>query len=129
MQKLLEQYSIDLDVNNLDQVYFFDSPGNLLKYLLILDESNVELINNKPSCILHLIDKYKKKNDPELLKFISFLIEFFYNELSLKNTNKLKYYFFNKIELLKKIDSVKKFNLDKKNLFLTIKQTIENEAK
>ena len=47
-----------------------------------------ELINNKPLCILQLIDKYKQKNDPELLKFISFLIELFYNELSLKNSNK-----------------------------------------
>ncbi len=129
LRNLIKQYSIDFDSNNLDPVYYFDSPGNLIKYLLILDNSNVELINDKPKCILHLLDNYKQKNDPDLLKFISFLIELFFNELSLKNTNKIQYYFFNKIELLKKIDSVKKFNLDKKNLFLTIRQTIENESK
>ena len=129
LQRLIDQYSVNFDVSNLDPVYFFDSPGNLFRFLFFLDFPSCDLINNKSSCIFHLIDRYKHKSDTELLTFIPFLIELFYNELSLKNDSSLNYYFINKIELLKKIDSVKRFNLDKKNLLLTIKQTIENEAK
>jgi len=129
LQKLIDQYSVDFDVNNLDPVYFFDSPGNLFRFLFLLDFPKSDLINNKSACIFYLIDKYKHKGDSEILRFTSFLIELFYNELSFKKCSSLNYYFINKIELLKKIDSVKQFNLDKKNLFFTIKQTIENEEK
>ena len=119
----------DFDVNKIDPGFFFDSPGNILKYLLILSESNIDLLKDKLSCIFYLIDKYKQKNDPQLLTFVSLLIELFYNELSVKNNKNLNLYFLNKFDLLKKKYLAKKFNLDKKNLLISLRGTLENESK
>ena len=51
------------------------------------------------------------------------------NDLSIKNNKNLGLYFVNKSKLLKQIDHAKKFNLDKKNLLITIKGTLEHETK
>ena len=75
------------------------------------------------------IDRYKKKNDPQLLTFVSLLIELFYNDLLIKNNKNLDLYSVNKFKLLKQIDNAKKFNLDKKNLLISIKGTLEHETK
>ena len=119
----------DFDVNKIDPGFFLDSPGNILKYLLILGENNIGLLKDKLSCIFYLIDKYKQKNHPQLLTFVSLLIELFYNDLSIKNNKNLGLYFVNKFKLLKQIDHAKKFNLDKKNLLISIKGTLEHETK
>ena len=76
----------------------------------------------------YLIDKYKQKKDPQLLVFISSLIELFYNELSLKNNKKLNIYFYNKFKILRQINDVKKFNLDKNNLFISLQGILKNES-
>ena len=94
-----------------------------------MNNSNIDLLKDKSSCILYLIDKFKQKNDPELLTFISLLIELFYNELSLNNNKNLNQYSVNKFKLLQQIDHTKKFNLDRKNLLLSIKEIIENETR
>ena len=89
----------------------------------------IDLLKDKLSCIFYLIDKYKQKNDSQLLTFVSLLIELFYNDLSIKNNKNLGLYFVNKFKLLKQIDDAKKFNLDKKNLLISIKGTLEHESK
>ena len=76
-----------------------------------------------------VIDKYKQKNDPQLLTFVSLLIEIFYNELSIRNKNNLNLYFLNKMKLVRQINNARKFNLDKKNLFISLRDTLENESK
>ena len=70
--------------------------------------------------ILFLIDKYKTKKDSELLNLITLLIENFYNKLSLNDSNNINNYFTNKNKILYLINDMKKFNLDKKNLLITI---------
>ena len=129
LENISRQYVDDFDVNKIDPRFFFDSPGNILKYLLILSESNIDLLKDKLSCIFYLIDKYKQKNDSQLLTFVSLLIELFYNDLSIKNNKNLNLYFANKFKLLKQIDHAKKFNLDKKNLLISIKGILEDESK
>ena len=129
LNNILRQYKDDFDIAKIDEDFYFDSPGNILKYLLILNVDNLDLLKNKLSCILHIIDKYKQKNDPQLLTFVSLLIELYYNELSLKNNKNLNLYFLNKFELLKQIDHAKKFNLDKKNLLISLRGTLENESR
>ena len=89
----------------------------------------IDLLKDKLSCIFYLIDKYKQKNDPQLLTFVSLLIELFYNDLSIKNNKNLGLYFVNKFKLLKQIDHARKFNLDKKNLLISIKGMLEHESK
>ena len=116
---------------NIEKIYdnlYFDTPGNILKYLKILKEINVNSLVDKSTCISHLIDKYKQKNDPHTLTFISFLIELFYNELSLKNKKNLNIYFYNKFKILKQIKDAKKFSLDKNNLFISIQGILKNES-
>jgi len=128
LSNIIRQYIDDFDLTKIDECFYFVSPGNILKYLLILNIRNVDLLKDKFSCILYLIERYRQKNDPQLLTFVSLLIELFYNELSVKNNNKLNLYFLNKFKLMKQIYDTKKFNLDKKNLFISIQGTLENES-
>ncbi len=128
LESIIKQYKNDFNTEKIDGNLYFDTPGNILKYLKILSDSNVSYTKDKLSCISYLIDKYKQKKDPQLLIFISLLIEFFYNELSLKNNEKLNLYFYNKSKILKQINDVKKFNLDKNNLFISLQGILKNES-
>ena len=101
---------------------------NQLKYLLILEDSNFNLLQDNLPCILFLIEKYKNKKDPELLNLITMLIENFYNELSLKFSNNINIYFVNKNKISYLINDMKKFNLDKKNLLTSISGILKNET-
>ena len=76
-----------------------------------------------------MFDQYKSKSDQQFLTFASLLIELFYNELSMKNDKNLNVYFSNKFKLLKQIDDAKKFNLDKKTLFISLRSVLANESK
>ena len=42
-------------------IFILNTPGNILKYLKILSESNVDYTKDKLSCISYLIDKYNRK--------------------------------------------------------------------
>ena len=129
LENIIYQYTDDFDINKVDDFFYFDSPGNILKYLLILKDSNVNFSKDKLSCIMYLIDEYKKNQDSQLLMFISMMIELFYNELSTINNKNLNLYFLNKFKLLRKIKDTEKFNLDKKNLFIFLQDTLKNESK
>ena len=106
----------ELDINN---KYFTETPGQIIRYLQILNFNFADLKKNIPDLIMNLIEKYKQKKEHIVLSFITFLIEMHYNDLSLTNKN-LEMNYNNKFSLLKKINDVKKFNLDKKNLFTSI---------
>jgi len=127
LEKLSKNYIENFDINKIDDSLFFDSPGNILKYLLILDPNNFDLLNDKRSCILHLIEKYNKIRNPEILSFFSILIELYYNELSVKNHTNLEFYSMERNKILNMINDTKKFNLDKKNLLTTVRATITND--
>ena len=95
---------------------------------MFLTDNNKDFSDDKLSCVFYLIDKYKQKKDFQILIYISFLIELFYNELSLKNSNKLNLYFYNKFKILKQINDMKKFNLDKNNFLISLKGILKNES-
>ena len=126
--KIIQNHQLNFNKINVDKLFYFDAPGNIFRYLLLLNDSNLNITRDHLACILYLIDIYKNKNDFELLDFISILIENYYNELSLYNTNNLNSYFINKYKILYLISDMKKFNLDKKNLLTTITRVLENEA-
>ena len=128
LESIIKQYKNDFNKEILDDYLYFDAPGNILKYLKILNDSKIGNAKDKLSCISYLIDKYKQKKDPQLLVFISLLIEFFYNKLSLKNNDKLNLYFYNKSKILKQINDMKKFNLDKNNLFISLQGILKSES-
>ena len=125
---IITQYNYNFNIENIDSNLFFDSPGNILKYLKFLIDNKIDFNEDKLSCISYLISNYKKKKDPQLLNFISLLVEIFYNELSIKNNKKLNIYSFNKFKILKQISDLKKFNLDKNNLFILLQETLKNDS-
>ena len=129
LENIVKQYKDNYNFDYIKERYYLDSPGNILKYLFILSDNNINLLENKSECIFFLIDEYKKKTNPQLLGFISLLVELFYNELSIKNTDKLNHYFLNKYKIVKQIDDSRKFNLDKKNLFIYLSGLLNNESK
>ena len=125
---ILQDYINNLDLLNIDQYFYFETPGNILKYLTLFNENNLNFLDDKLSCIIYLIDKYKQKKDTQLLTLISLLVELFYNELSLKNSKNSNFYSANKINLVNQINDAKKFNLDKKNLFISLVEKLKNES-
>jgi len=88
--KINENYQLSCTSQDLDKFLYFDSPGNLLRYLLILKDTNLSISKDTLSCILFLMDLYKTKKDSELLNIITLFVETFYNELSLNNSNNIK---------------------------------------
>ena len=127
-KKVAQDYQLNFNYNDLDKFLYFESPGNLLKYLITLKDSNFNIFENNLPCILFLIDKYKTKKDSELLNLITLLIENFYNKLAINDSNNINNYFTNKNKILYLINDMKKFNLDKKNLLITIDNILKNEA-
>ena len=127
-QAISDQISNDLPNEEIIHNLYFDSPGNILRYLLIYFEGDFKDFENKISCISFLVEKYKQKKDPQFLIYISTLIEQFYNDLSIKNIKNLNYYFFNRFKILNEINNAKKFNLDKNSLFLSLQGLIKNES-
>ena len=127
-KKVAQDYQLNFNYNDLDKFFYFESPGNLLKYLTVLKDSNFNILENNLPCILFLIDKYKTKKDSELINLITLLIENFYNKLALNDGNNINNYFTNKNKILYLINDMKKFNLDKKNLLITIDNILKNEA-
>jgi len=127
-EKIIKSYDFDFDINQLNNFFYYDSPGNLLKYLSIFDKDISKNFENKLLCISFLIEKYKKLNNPEILNYISTFIEFFYYELSLKNLSNINYYFRRKYSVLRQIDNLKKFNIDKENFFISLNGILGNES-
>ena len=128
LSNILRQYNCSLSIDEINSNFYYDSPGNILKYFKFLVDNKIDFSEGKLSCISYLISNYKKQKDPQLLNFISLLVEIFYNELSIKNNKKLNNYFFNKSKILKQIDNLKKFNLDKNNFFISLQNTLKNES-
>ena len=128
LSKILNAYNFNFSLENLDSLFYYQSHGAILRYISVIRGMDTNDSNDRISCISYLIDKYKKKKDPLLMNFISMQVEIFYSELSFKNTRNLTSYFYNKYNLLKQINDVKKYNLDKNNFFISLLGTLKNET-
>ena len=125
--QLIQNYKINPLENNIDKFLNFTAPGIVLELFLTLNEMQIDDLQDDILCISSLIEKYKKQNDAKLLYLITIMIENFFNSIYLKDNTNLKV-FFNKYKILQLIDDMKKFNLDKKNLFITINKILKNAA-
>ena len=125
--KISQTYSLNFTESDLDSFLYFDTQGNLLKYLSILKNSNFKISEDYLSCISYFMDLYNEKTDPKLLGFITLFIQNFYNQLSLNNSLFISNYYRNLNKILHLIDNMKKFHLDKKNLIFSIDKIIKNE--
>ena len=87
-------------------------------------------INNTLKKILDLLDsKIGNEKNQEILSFLSFFIDKFYNELFLLNNKKIYNNFFNYKKIINIINNMKRFNLDEKSAFITVKGILINETK
>ena len=127
--KISKNYQININNDILEHFLYFDTPGNILRYLLVFKDSKITISRDILPCILYLMEKYKNKKDPELLNFITLFIENYYNELSLNNNSNLINYFNNKYKILNMIQNMKIFNLNEKNSLTSIDRIIRNETK
>ena len=125
--KIAQTYSLNFTESDLDIFLYFDTHGNLLKYLTTLKNSDFKISEDYLSCISYFMDLYNEKTDPKLLGFITLFIQNFYNQLSLKNSFFINDYYRNLNKILYLIDNMKKFHLDKKNIIFSIDKIIKNE--
>ena len=129
LRNIKNQYNINSISDSLNEDFYSNSPGNLLKCLYFLNNAKFDFTKDNLSTILYLIDKYKNKKDSEILFYISFFIERFYNQLILNNSKNLENYFINRQKILNHIYDMKKFNLDKNNLLFSINEILLNETR
>ena len=57
------------------------------------------------------------------------MIEKYYNNLSLTDSSNVNNYYFKKEKILYLIHNMKTFNLDKKNILISINKILKNEKK
>ena len=127
--KISENYQLDFNDVNLDRFLYFDTPGNFLKYLIILKDSNLDISKDHLSCILFFMELYRSEKNPKLLNFITLFIENFYNELSLNNSTNINHYYNNRNKILYLISDMNKFHLNKKDLLFTIDNILKDERR
>lgn len=126
---LVNNYSLDSCDKIFNKFIHFETPGNLITYLFLLRNLKVDISSDYLTCITSLLNKSKNEKDFRLINFISLLVEFYYNELVLNNSENINTYSNNKNKILYLIYKAKNFNLDKKNLLISIENLLKHEAK
>ena len=122
---IAKDYKIDSKLENYTESLYFNTPGSLLKYALFTQEVDEADLNS----IDFFIDKFNDQKNPEFLFFLSVLIEKFYLNLCKSKKGNLNQIFLNYSRILNQINSIKKFNLSEKNIFISIKNKIINETR
>ena len=128
-KNLIHQHDNDLETYDVLENLYFDTPGNSLRYLVTLSNSREKNLKNTLSIIFFFIEKLKSEKKYENLPHLSFFIEKFYNELILKQNKNLNVSLLNYKKILYQINNMKKFNLDKTNTSIWLKDILINETK
>ena len=129
LENIVQQYKNELNIKNVDDNFYLDTPGNIINCLVNFTKSNYELSKDKLLSILYLIEKYRKDKDPQTLSSLILFIEIYYNELAKNNKSRVTFYYCNYLKVLRKIYDMKNFNLDEKNILVYITDILQNEKK
>ena len=107
---------------NEDLLHYYFTPGKILNLIKFSEDFSVNLKDIKLDEFLSLIiDKaYYKKDNPIKYMIYDFFELFFRNKT---NFHDMEYFSI----FLKKIENIKKFNLDEESLFIEFKQKLLNE--
>ena len=127
--QIIKDYKFNYNLDIISENFYYDTPGNLLRYLNVFDNKNIDISKDKLSCVKYLIKNYQNIYNEDFLSMISFFIEQFYNDLLLKKDRNFNNHFVNREKILTLINDTKKFYLDKKNLFLTLDTLLQDEKK
>jgi len=120
-----KKINFDVILNKLN----YQSPGNLLKYILFIHNNNLDFNISNSECLKFLLSKYYKDKDSQTLSFILFFIQVFYRDLFILGGNKLNKSFYNYSTILSNFKYMDTFNLDSKNIINWTQNIIENEPK
>jgi len=129
-KNLSDQYNLKFDENIILEHLNYESPGNLINY--ILSSQNINFLSKKNSLnnIFQLIKKIEIVKKSTKFVLLSYLIEKFYrdgcyfNFVSFKNFNN---YFLKYKKTIHQINNMKIFNLNEKNTLSFIKNNLEND--
>ena len=128
-KKIIKENNIELDYNLLLNNLYFDTPGNLLSAYFTLADKDVNILYNDLNFIFHLIEIYKKDKNNQILNLITLWIEKFYNNLCLSKTDNSYLYFYNFSKIMHLINNMKKFNLNEKNIFISVMDILKYDQK
>jgi len=127
LNQISKNYDLTYSDNLLNKFVSHESPGNILRYLINLNLDKKNIMPDLLSTILYFTKKMRDKKDADLINFIKILIENFYYDLSIKNSNYINNYTINKNKIIKMIHEMKIYNLDKKNLLIAVDNILINE--
>ena len=128
-KQITQPYKEECKSMNVGNNLYFDTPGNLLKKCLFLNESDTNIKKNTLSYAYFFLDRYLNEKNPLLLSFASSFIEKFYCELCLNNIANLNTHFQNYSKILRQISDMKNYNLFEKNTLITIKDILHHETR
>jgi len=128
-ESIIERYSNECKSINVGNNLYFDTPGNLIKKFLFLNQSKTQIKEDSLNYTYFFLDHFLNEKNPLSLSFASFFIEKFYYELCLNNTTNLNIYFNNYSKILRLITDMKNFNLFEKNTLISIKDILRHETR
>ena len=127
-EEISDANSLSFASNHINEAFSFDTPGNILKYVSMLESTNLDFTKDFSKCILHFLEMYRVKKNTEFLTYASLFVEKYYADLSLKNKKYLSHYDVSKNSILTLFNNTKKYNLDKKNLSFATKEILNQNA-
>tara|TARA_Y100000590_G_scaffold363795_1_gene421654 strand:- start:7332 stop:8303 length:972 start_codon:yes stop_codon:yes gene_type:complete len=128
-KKLLDDFNLNSDLDHFNESLYFETPGNLLNFISILNNSNINEKKDTLSYISFFLDSYNNKKDTLFLDYASLFIQKFYSDLCNKNLNHLNRYLNNYSKILNEINYSKKYNLNYKNTLIKVKDILHNEKR
>jgi len=128
-KNIITQLNLELELSNLGNNLFFDTPGNVLKYYLYLKENQINLKDNNLLYVKFFLESFVNKKSLFLINSALYFIEKFYNQLSYNNLEKISLYSQNYSKILREVHSMKRFNLYEKNTLMLIEDILLNESK
>ena len=129
-KNLSDQYNLKIDENIILEHLYYESPGNLINYILSGKNLNFILNNNPLKNIFQLIKKLESDKKTSKLIFLPYLVEklyrdiCYYNFVNFKNFNN---YFLKYKKTIQKINDMKIFNLNERNTLSFIKNNLQND--
>ena len=129
LKSILKNHNIDQQYYTFLNDIYFDTPGNILKKILVMSQLEVVPMNKSIDNINFYIENYINEENPLFLQFACFFIQKFYYELIFNNHINLNFYFQNYLRVIKQIHDMKNYNLNKKNVLTSVKETLLNEAR
>ena len=127
LDKIVSSENKNLQFYHIEKVLYAETPGNIINYMLNFNNVDEEILSSKLLSIIYLTDKYKKDKSKNTFSSLLFLIELFYNDLCKKNVTRINFYYFNYLKILKKLNDMKKYNLDERSILFQVTDIMKNE--